>query len=113
MKFKTFDDNYFIKRGFREYPRTCFQSQYVEKFFQKCYKDEIGKKYFIDVLKYSEMCIPGRETIPASYEYSVQVRNKQGDAIDLLFHSTWHLKDVENYMEEMFKFGLFKYYERF
>lgn len=107
------NDQYFLKRGFREYPRTCFQSQYVEKFFQKCYKDEKGKKYFIDVLKYPEMCIPGRETIPASYEYSVQIRNKNGDAIDLLFHSSWKLKDVEKYMEKLFKNRMFEYYERY
>lgn len=107
------NDKLLIEKGFKEYAPTPFHPKGVEKFFQKKYVDKIGIKYFIDVQKWPELVIPGIETFHASYEYTVQVCNNQGNAIDLLFHSTWHLKDVENYMEEMFKFGLFKYYERF
>lgn len=107
------NDKFLIEKGFKEYPPTEFHSQYVEKFFQKCYKDKIGKKYFIDVLKYPELNIPGRETIPVSYEYSIQIRNRNGDAIDLLFHSSWKLEEVERYIEKLFKLRMFTYYERY
>lgn len=107
------NDKFLIEKGFKEYPRTDFYSPYVEKFFQKCYKDEIGKKYFIDVLKYPELNIPGREIVPVSYEYSIQIRNRNGDAIDLLFHSSWKLEDVERYIEKLFKLRMFTYYERY
>ena len=107
------NDKFLIEKGFKEYPPTEFHSQYVEKFFQKCYKDKIGKKYFIDVLKYPEINIPGREIIPVSYEYSIQIRNRNGDAIDLLFHSSWKLEDVERYIEKLFKLRMFTYYERY
>lgn len=107
------NDKFLIEKGFKEYPPTEFHSQYVEKFFQKCYKDKIGKKYFIDVLKYPEINIPGREIVPVSYEYSIQIRNRNGDAIDLLFHSSWKLDDVERYIEKLFKLRMFTYYERY
>lgn len=99
--------------GFKEYPPTVFHPKGVEKFFQKKYTDEKGIKYFIDVQKWPEYRIPGRDFIPVAYEYTIQIRDQKGNAIDLLFHDSWKLEDVERYIEKLFKLRMFTYYERY
>lgn len=107
------NDDTLRKLGFKEYPPTVFHPKGVEKFFQKKYTDEKGIKYFIDVQKWPEYRIPGRDFIPVAYEYTIQIRDRKGNAIDLLFHDSWKLEDVERYVEKLFKLRMFTYYERY
>lgn len=106
-------DKAFLSKGFSEFRPTAFDSNGVEKCFQKRYDDELGKKYFITVRKWSAMlhAYTGVES-PPSYEYEVQLYKKGShDALDLMFHSSWNLEDVEAYVEAMWGTGLFEHYE--
>lgn len=111
-------DNDFLSKGFKQFPITpIIDPDGMETHFQKRYDDEIGKKYFITVNKWKSYTHPyTRETFPPTYEYDVQLYQKGGrytaKAIDLLFHSTWTIEEVENYMEKLFQTGLFEYYEK-
>ncbi len=108
-------DQDLLNLGFKKFSPSSFDSNDVEICFQKRYDNEIGKKYFITVKKWKAWRHPHTgELIPPAYEYDTQLYKKDGhDAINLLFHSSWELEDVEKYLEAMWKTGLFDYYEKF
>ena len=109
-------DELFLESGFREFAPGPLDSRGVERCFQKRYDDEDGKKYFITVRKWSEQRHPHTGTVfPECYEYDVQLYHGEdkGDALDLKFHSSWTLDDVEETLERIWNLGCFEYYERF
>ena len=108
-------DQELLDRGFMQYKPSEIDHESVEACFQKRYDDEKGKKYFINVKKWASYVHPySGEIFPESYEYDTQLYKKDDhDAINLLFHSTWSLDDVEDYIEKFWNTGLFDYYEKF
>lgn len=108
-------DEKLLELGFYEYRPNKFDGDGVEKCFQKRYDDEKGKKYFISIKKWKPLTHPyTKEITPAVYEYDIQLYKKEDhDAINLLFHSSWKLEEVEEYMEKLWNTNLFDYYEEF
>lgn len=109
-------DGMFLERGFHEFAPGPLDSPGVERCFQKRYDGESGKRYFITVRKWSEHRHPHTGTVfPECYEYDVQLYHGEGnrDALDLKFHSSWTLDDVEDMMERIWNLGCFEHYERF
>lgn len=103
-----------LKAGYKEYPKTCFDHPSVLRCFQKRFDDDVGKRYFIDIKKW-EGCIHPHtgKSVDAEYEYDTQMYKKGShDAVDILFHSSWKLEDVEDYLKKLFNTGLFDYYEK-
>lgn len=114
-----YTDEYFIERGYKAYPKTQFDSQLVVQNFQKRFGNEYGNKYFIDIHKYSNEDLPNKYKqekwyTPFSYEYTCQLYRKDThDAVNLLFHNSWSIEQVEEFVENMFQSGILDYYERF
>ena len=108
-------DEYLIERNFKKFKPGPYLSEGVEACFQKRYDDERGKKYFITINKWEPFTHPHTgKTFPPDYEYTAQLYKKDThDAVDILFHSSWNLEDVEEYLEMMFDTGKFDYYEEF
>lgn len=106
-------DKDLIERGYVEFSPSPFASDGITTCFQKWFKDENGKRYFITVNKWIEMRHPYTgATFPSTYEYETQLYKKNThDAVNILFHSSWSIEDVEDYMAIMFDSGLFDYYE--
>ena len=109
-------DDDLLEKGYVKFKPSKFDGDNVEVLFQKRFDDDIGKKYFITVKKWKAWKHPYTlETFPSVYEYNIQMY-KKGDrdlALDLLFHSSWNLIDVEKYTDELWNTGLFEYYELF
>jgi hypothetical protein len=107
-------DKDFLDNGFIKFNPGPFDGG-VDTCFQRSYKDDVGEKYYITVKKWGTIIHPHTgDTIPLGYEYDVQLYKKEGhDAVDLLFHSSWELKDVEDYLEKLWQTGLFDYCEKF
>ena len=110
------NDKYLIDCGYKEYPPTSFDSESVTARFQKRFDDDFGKKYFINVIKWSHDYVPSYKRdkwwTPYTYEYEVQVSMYEDDKpLNLHFFSNWHLTDVEKYMEEFFEKMKPNYYE--
>ena len=112
----TMTEEYILNKGYRKYPPTEFDSDIVVCKYQKRFDDEIGKKYFIDILKYNNSFVPKeKRTEPweeYSYEYETQVTfgNKQS-TIDFTFFADWTLEAVEQFLADFFdKMGI-NYYE--
>ena len=99
-------DQRLIEMGYKEYTPPPFVSNNIEKCFQKRFDDEIGKRYFITVNKWNTLA-------GNIYEYETQFYKKDSrDAVNMTFHSSWGLSDVEEYLELLFETELFDYYEK-
>lgn len=112
---KDMTDQILLENGFKEFKPSRFSNEGIETGFQKRYDDKYGKKYFITVYKWKGITHPiTKEKFEPSYEYNTQLyKVKSHDAVDLIFHSSWTLQDVEDYVEILFDTGLFDYYEEF
>lgn len=101
------------EKGYKEYRKTPFEHNGVEHVYQKCFCDDHGKKYFIDVKKWEDMCHPYTgDIIPGGYEYELQLYQKgTHNAINMLFFNSWELDAVETFVENMFQTGVLDYYE--
>lgn len=109
-------DEKLLERGYKQYNPTPFDNQSVVARFQKRFDDDFGKKYFIDVLKWSQEYVPldrrDKWWKPFVYEYKVQVSvGKNQNAINLGFFSNWTIEEVEVFMEEFFEKMQPNYYE--
>lgn len=110
-------DEYLLERGYKQYePLKGLDSDYVVARFQKRFDDDFGKKYFIDVIKWSHSYVPeyrrDKWWEPFSYEYEVQFSMYESEnALDLHFHSSWALDEVEKFVENFFDKTKPNYYE--
>ena len=101
-------DEYLVKRGYKKYEPTPFDNESVVARFQKRFDDDFGKKYFIDVLKWSHDYVPvdrrDKWWKPFTYHYETQVTMfEDAKALNLEFFSDWTLEEVEKYMEDLFE----------
>jgi len=106
-------DEYLVERGYKEYAPGPWDHDGVEKRFQKRFDDEVGKRYFIDVVKWKPFKHPHTgETFGPDYTYETQMyKKKTHDAVNFEFHSSWKLEDVEDFMRKQFSTWLYDYYE--
>ena len=109
-------DEYILEKGYKQYSPIQFDNEHIVARFQKRFDDEYGKKYFINVLKWSHSFIPVERRDeywqPYGYEDEVQVSMyDEQNTIDLHFHSDWTLDKVEEFMAEFFEKMCVDYYE--
>lgn len=74
---KRMTDDFLLQHGYVKYNPTPFDNKLVVARFQKRFDDEYGKKYFIDVLKWSNEFIPvntrDKQWQPFIYCYKTQI----------------------------------------
>lgn len=110
-------DEYMLERGYRKFnPIPRIDNEHVVARFQKRFDDDFGKKYFINVVKWDNSYIPethrGNWYKLYSYEYDTQFSiGKDDNALDMTFHSSWTLEQVEDFIESFFKRMKPNYYE--
>ncbi len=105
-------DKDILNFGYHEYPVGPFDADGVIANFQKCIKDEMGKKYFLNIHKYEEWVHPHtKERIPESYEFETYFVNHSNEPVKMLFYAGWTIESFEKYAEQLFNTGLFQYYE--
>lgn len=106
-------DKYLIERGYKKYNPTPFDNASVVARYQKRFDDDFGKKYFIDVLKWSNDFISAEHRNKNfSYEYELYTTMyEEEDALILHFYSSWELENVEKFAEDFFEKMKPNYYE--
>ena len=109
-------DEYLLNLGYKEYEPTMYDDYYIVGRFQKRFDDEIGKRYFIDVIKWSNEFVPECRRDewwePFTYEYEVHVTmNKEENPLILHYLSSWKPEDVEKNVEDFFEKMKPNYYE--
>ena len=110
------NDEYLLERGYKEYPPTPFDNDSIVTRFQKRFDDNNGKKYFIDVVKWSHHFVPPDKRDkwwkPFGYEYETNVTMYEDEKpINIKFFNNWELEDVEKFMENFFEKIKPNYYE--
>lgn len=107
-------EKYILEKGYKEFKPTQIHSDRTSKCFQRRFDDDIGKKYFININKNDWKGLLHKEVEDSYiYEYEVQLYSKDThDAINMLFHSSWTLDQVEEFVENMFQSGTLDYYEK-
>lgn len=111
------NDEYLFERGYKQYPPApVLDSEYIVAKFQKRFDDDIGKKYFIDVKKWSNDYVPESRRDewwePFSYVYHCYITMfDEEKPMYFEFGSSWTLEEVENFMENFFEKIKPNYYE--
>lgn len=103
-----------LNAGYKEYSKTPFDHEGIEKNYQKCIHDDRGRKYFIDIHKWRDMKHPHTgELIEGGYEFTTQLNHKEYDKpVNMNFFSGWTIEEVEKSIEELWQL-MFRYYERY
>lgn len=111
------NDEFLITRGYEQYkPLQYRDSDIVVARFQKCFKDSFGKRYFLDVIKWTNDYVPPSHRIygwqPYSYTYEIYTTMyKDEKPMDLKFNSEWTLEEVERFANDFFDKMKPNYYE--
>ena len=113
---KMITEEYILSKVYTKYNRTPFDKDIVICRFQKCFRDDSGKKYFIDAVKIDHHFVPEdrRDEYwkPYSFEYGLQVSVGEDEkSINLQFFSSWTLEQVEEFVEDFFTKMKINYYE--
>ena len=108
------NDEYILSKGYKEFEPSPFDGDGVITMFQKRFDDEIGKKYFITIKKWSWEKF-GRADIPDyTYEFDTQLYQKDTrNPINIEWFSGWELDDVEKHLENLWNADEYDYYEVF
>lgn len=110
-------DEYLFERGYKQYPlNPVLDNESIVAKFQKRFDDNFGKKYFIDVAKWSHDYIPADRRDkwwkPFSYAYHLYVTMfEEEKPIYLEFGTSWTLEEVEKFAESFFEKMEPNYYE--
>ena len=100
-----------VEKGFVEYPKTFFDSDSVDHCYQKCYRDDLGKKYFLDVKHYN-LHHPLTQEDLSGYEVSSQIYLKKNHhAVNLTFLDS-DIEEAESFIDYLFNQDRLDYYER-
>lgn len=111
------NDEYLLERGYKQYkPMPYLDNKSIVAKFQKRFDDDFGKKYFIDVAKWSYDFIPVSRRdewwTPYSYEYHLYITMSEEDKpIWMQFGTSWTIEEVEKFAEEFFEKMKPNYYE--
>ena len=109
-------DNMLLSNGYKQFNPPEIIYPYAETGFQKRFDDEVGKKYFITVIKYEKFEHPHtKETIPQSYEFEIQFSDKKTECmVNVLMFAGWdNIESVEQRAEDFWNMGCWNYYEEF
>lgn len=109
-------DEKLLNRGYKKYNPTPFDNKSVVSRFQKRFDDDFGKKYFIDVLKWSQEYVATDKRDkwwkPFVYEYEMQITMGENEnPINIAFFSSWTIEEVEEFAESFFERMKPNYYE--
>lgn len=112
------DDKYLLEHGYKQYPKNpVLDNDSIVAKFQKRFDDNFGKKYFIDIAKWSHDYVPVSRRdewwTPYSYTYHLYVSmfGEEEKPIYLEFGTSWTLEEVENFAEDFFNKMEPNYYE--
>lgn len=110
-------DEYLLERGYKQYkPIPHLDNDSIVAKFQKRFDDDFGKKYFIDVAKWSHDYVPeyrrDKWWKPFNYACHLYVTMfEEEKPIYLEFGTSWTVEEVEEFAEDFFNKMKPNYYE--
>ena len=82
----------------------------ITDMYQKCFEDEIGKKYFITVERWDYTPVARGRNIPISYNFTVQFNTQEDRTLNIDCFNGFDIESAENFFENIWNTGWFKYY---
>lgn len=99
-----------LENGYNEYEPS--KLSFANRAWQKVIKDNIGKRYFIDI-EYYNMTHPSTKDDLSGYSIKSQVYLKDNhNALNLEFLDS-SIEEAEEFIDNLFNEGKLDYYERF
>ena len=98
-----------VSKGYKRYESTL-PKEGQKYTYHKRFKDENGVKYFITFDLYQ---MPSNAPFKYLLAPMVQFQNTRHDTVNVSFTHNKGVDDIENYVEELFKFYDKPYYEMF
>ena len=96
--------------GYRKHAPSRFDGEFVVARYQKRFDDEIGKKYYIDVIEWEFP--PDVHTDYLRFEFETQLTKDEAPMNIKLFGAQWSIKGAENMIEEIWRNQGMDYYAR-
>lgn len=96
--------------GYRKYAPTRFDGEFVVARYQKRFDDEIGKKYYIDVIEWEFP--PDVHADYLRFEFDTQLTKDEAPMNIKLFGAQWSIESAENMIEEIWQNQNMDYYAR-
>lgn len=100
-----------IDAGYKRYGPSPNQ-EFETDLFEKCIRDDKGKKYYIHIYRY-DFGADSRGDHIILYEAKVQLNTKNEIGINVTFINGWELKEMEQHCEDLWNSGLYDYYEEY
>ena len=101
-----------INAGYTRFDPAPISNECVTDLYQKCVKDDIGKRYYINVNRW-DFSYHGQTFNPIGFEANVQFRHKDtGEYADIVCLDGWSLADMEKFYENLWYTGMFRYYDK-
>jgi hypothetical protein len=101
--------------GYKYWHDTTGFKQFTQHMFQKCIKDDIGKKFYINIWHYDQRTY-GETTLPESLCIEVQFQTLEGDILDggvvNVELNTNKFEVAEVYLENMWLVLGYDYYDK-
>lgn len=100
-----------IEAGYERFDPAPISNECITDLYQKCIKDDVGKRYYISVNRW-DFSNFGKEN-PIGYETEVQFRHKEtGQHTDIVCLDGWSVSDMEKYYADLWYTGMFRYYDK-
>lgn len=104
-------DQILIDKGYCPFKPSPLDSDRIMEKFQRCIRDDIGRKYSITIDKWQPFTHPYTgETYPPGYEYNSYF-TFNGYPVLMKFYAGWDIDEAEEKIEELWQKGGFDYYE--
>ena len=101
-----------IKAGYKRWEPSLYK-ECVTDLFEKCVKDEKGKRYFIHIERWDFSPYERQGLDPIRFEATVQFHHKNGETVNIDALNGWSVEEMEKFYADLWNLGWFKYYEAF
>ena len=88
--------------------------QYTSIGWQKCFRDEKGKKYYITIAEYDNSQFPNIKEICGDYSFQPETQfESNGTTFDVQMHRPDSIEQMEEFFENLWKSMNCNYYETY
>lgn len=97
-----------LDAGYKRWAPSPYR-EFETDMFEKCVRDEKGKKYFIHISRWDFTQLDNQVNV--RYDSTVQFTHKNGEVVNVDGLNGWDLQELEKFYEDLWNTGWFKYYE--
>ena len=103
------------EKEYKKYPAGRTDPESVIALFQKRFDDDQGIKYFVDIHEYSFENFPEvPPQVQDNYRFEGELSftlKSNGKPVDIKCFIGWTLDEIEQYAEDLWKSGMYEFYE--